>query len=260
MSAISFPRAQNGGITALDDISYSTVQVQVNENWYDVTGSDGAGAASVYKLFCSGLPIQQVQFQGSARPGGECAKGQNSTATLGTTLIKPQRLTVGRSWPLDDVTGSGDDEKGWSNGIGNVFGSVSGRVLANGPLIATASQTYSFDIDQIGVLATGSGGGTVDRNTATMPFLRGGTIVSDLGFRFNGAWTYTADGTIDIDSVLAHTVLHPPRVDVTLDLDTGEEITHEALMHYFAMTVDFQNGGPIGVTGRYRFDQSTSSS
>jgi hypothetical protein len=252
MASISFPKAQNGGFAGLPNLSYTSVQLLVNNRIFDTTGSN-AGLADTFKKFCLGFATIDVAFQATIRVSGACSKSQNGSMDPGDFEIKPQQIQLSRSWPLDDVTGSGDTEKNWEWGISTLATNVRGKVIATGPIYDDQEMTIVQDIDQVGSFSIP----VVIRSTATgMPFNRGGPFPFNFSALGNGAWTLTPDST-NFTSTMSQSVLDPWKDDIAIDLDTGEAITHAAILYQLSFSQNMESGGPVFVNGRFRFDAAS---
>lgn len=252
MASISFPKAQNGGFAGLTNLSYTSVQLLVNNRVFDTTGSN-AGVADTFKKYCLGFATIDVAFQATIRVAGACSKSQLGSVDPGDFEMKPQQVQIARSWPLIDVTGSGDTEKNWEWGISTFAANVRGKVIATGPIYNDQETSLTLDIDSVGSFALT---GTI-RSTATgLPFNRGGPFPFSFSALGNGAWVLTPDGT-NFTSTMSENVTDPWKDEITIDLDTGETITHDAILYQLSFSQDMENGGPVFVNGRFRFDEAT---
>ncbi len=256
MAAILYPKAQAGGFTGLPNINYTSVQVLVNNRVVDVTGSNAAGTADLVRKYCFGLNTVDVIGQGTLRAGGLCSKSQLGSVDPGDFKFTPQQVSIVRTWPLIDVTGSPegvpDTEKGWSWGISTMGGNVRGNTVLTGPIYDDEDTTLTIAINQVGSFAFTA----AIRNTNTgVPFNRGGPIPFSFNYLVNGPWVLTPTDD-NFTSTFGSTAYDPVKEDITVDLDTGETITHAALLYSIALSQDMAAGGPVFATVKWRFDQA----
>lgn len=253
MASITFPKAQSGGFTGLANIQYQSVRLLVNNRWFDTTGSNASGTADTFKHYCNGFGTIDVVGQGTVRPGGTCAKSQLGSVTPGDFVIRPQQVSLVRAWPLIDVTGSGSTEKEWAWGISTMTGNVRGKVISGGPNYDDQQTSLTIDIDGVGSFALT---GDVRTTDTGMPFNRGGPFPFAFNFLTDGSWTLTPDSTY-FTSTMSQAVTDPIKADITCDLDTGETITHSAILYSIGFSQDMEAGGPVYTTVRWRFDAAT---
>lgn len=253
MASITFPKAQAGGFTGLANIVYQNVRLVVNNTWMDTTGSSASGVAEVFKHYCNGFATIDVVGQGTVRPGGTCAKSQQGSVNPGDLIFRPELVNLSRAWPLIDVTGSGSTEKEWAWGISTMSGNAAGKVIATGPNYDDEASAIVVDLDGVGSFAINA----AVRNTNTgMPFNRGGPFPFSFNFLVNGAWVLTPDSS-NFTSTMSEAVLDPIKADITCDLDTGETITHSAILYSIGFSQNMRDGGPVYATVRWRFDAAT---
>lgn len=254
MASVQFPRAQTGSFSGLANIHYNTVRFRINNRWVDVTGSNASGTADQVKNYVNGLATIDVFAQGVIKAGSSYGKAQLSTLNPATLDMKPGRWTIARQWPLVDVTGTNpstnaaDTEKHWEWGISTISGNAGGWVIADGPLYETSEQTLTLDLDEVGNI---TGTATVDSLRIVNDHRRGGPIPVTFNYRYNGGHTYT--GT-NFSGVFGTSVHDPVKDTITVDLDTGETISHAALLYGIQISNPATDGGPIPVSVRWRFD------
>jgi hypothetical protein len=238
----NFPKAQTATFSAISlPHKFHQADLQIAQAVFDVTASGDSN-----KILINGIPVVGVNAQGSVYTAGY-GKAQASTLTLGTVQIKPAEWTVGKRFELFDVTGSDDTEKGWEWGWPVVYGSVRGWVIAGGPIFDTESVALSAVFDVFGTIA---GTAKIRNLRVGTAFRRGGPLPISFQWQATGGWTHTSP----IDPEFSTAEMDPMAGDLELDMDTGETVTHKALLYNFTVRAPAVTGGPLPITAQFRFD------
>jgi len=252
MASIVLPKAQNCSLTwdaaPLPDLADQSVRLITETPWFPAVPDSGPG-----RQFVEGIPTHRLAISGYVRKSGGGAFGKTQAAT---TAFTPTGLTihnglwrVGKRWSLVDVTDGA--EKAWHWRRPQVFGSFSAIAKATGPKYDTLSGALSMVLDQVGTVS-----GTARYPSGGLGFSKvaGGEVGVNGQFLFDGAVTYTA--ATDIDWKFADTTADPPTGEATIDLDTGETITHKVMIYSWLLECSLASGGPIRATALGVFDEA----
>lgn len=263
MANITFPSAEGTSLSNfLANVRFQSVNPVVNNQIIPITGAVTGGVADKLQRFAAGFATIEFHWSGIIDVSGSIAKAESSSLTHGTVKMHSGRWSIARSWPLRDVTGSGmdgtpDTQKRWWPAIGSIFGGVRGHIIADGPLLETVSQTLTIKNH----LMTGPSGIT---GTAFIQTMRmgnavgaGGPIPVAMNYRYTNNYTFDETGAgANFAAVFDETVTLSPRyTGMAITLDTGEVIDDvAAYLRHIEVSVPFNVGGPIYVSGAYRVD------
>lgn len=264
MPNLAYPKGQLSSLAALTNIRYRSVRKVTRRPFTDTTGATSGGTADLHRRFLDAFPVEEFVGLGVVEVGGDQGKAQLGSLTQGTTLVKAGSWDLSRTWPLIPVTGSAadgtaDTEHVWQWRLPTLQGRLSGWLMENGPLRDTKTQTLTIQFDQVGTV---TGTATVENLVEGVRF-EGGPLEVSFAYRFTGGYTFTPVGTT-FQTVLDHDTHDPVEATVAASLDTGEAISHNALLYSFGLTNQFVQAGEIGVMARWRFQaeevESSSSS
>lgn len=254
------PLAQNGGFTGLANIRYRSVQMMVNNNFVNTTGSKG-GVSDTVNRACEAMQVVRAVGQGSIEldSGGACAKAQLGYMAPGDVLIQPQLWSLRRLWPLQDVTGSdgftSDTDKRWQSGLYDLMGNANGWVKKDGPVYTQQRSPLALKIDLVGEFDLQHA--IINNLRLTSPYTTGNVFRSSFNWRADakgGGYTFTPVGT-NFSSTMGHALTEPLSDDIEIDLDTGETIAHYATLEDIQFSNRSVRGGPVDVRCVWRFNQ-----
>lgn len=246
MSDITFPKGQGGAFaSALTDVKWHAVHPNVRHVLDPVDGPD-----EDVGQYLAGVPIKTVMAEGVIETSTPAfAVAQTGTFTAPGFTLRVQDYDVVKDWQLDDVSAAGDaEEKNWLWYRPDLYGRVRGVILAGGPVQDTQTLAMSFEPHLLG---TFTGNAKVRHVNTRLPLLRGGAIRTAFGWIMSGAYGFSGA----MAGVFGAAVVEPPKDDVSVDLDTGETITHSALLHQLRVFVPARRGGATHVRALFTFDK-----
>ena len=263
MALITFATAEGGSLTSfLTNIRYNSVQAVVNNAIIPITGATGSGEADNLERLCKGFATIDFHWSGTVEVSGTQGLAESSTLQHGTVKMHTGSWSLARSWPMQDVTGSSsagaaDTEKRWYPGIGRIYGSASGHVIASGPLYDTASETLTIKDNLMSGTDGIAGTAFISTTRTDANYIRGGAIPVTMNYTYDQNYAHDASGNgSNFSAILGENVTAAPRTtSMSIDFDTGQTISAiSAYMRLFSISTNFKRGGPIHVRGIYRND------
>lgn len=249
---------------------FTNVSLVVGNNVVPVTGAITGGTADTLARYVSGFNTTEFHWSGHVEISGTQGVAESSSIVHGTVSIHTGAWSIGRRWPLQDVTGCSaagvmDTQKRWYPGIGTIFGSFQGYTLSSGPAFTTVSDEVVLDSETLTIKinqVTGTDGisGTAFLRTIrqTGAFVKGGAIPTSMSFVYNQNYTYDKTSEPGSFSAVLDETDAPtaPRVTgMAVTFDTGQTITSiDAYLNYVEISVPAVIGGPIPIRGSYRVD------
>lgn len=264
MALITFPDAAAGALTSfLSNIRYENVRVAVNDRVIPITGTTTGGTADTLKRLASGFNRIDYYWSGTVEVSGTQATAQSSTLTHATVAMHSGSWSIGRSWNLQEVTGSSsggtaDSQARWWPETGRIFGNARGFAIATGPLVETATETLTIKNNLMSGTAGIAGTAYIQSTSTSQNFKRGGAIPIAMSYEIDQDYAHDATGNgANFSAILGEDVTAAPRTTgMAVDLGgTGENRTGiAAYLYYFEVSTNFRIGGPLYVQGIYRED------
>jgi hypothetical protein len=143
----------SGGLSAVAGLDTAAVQYQGRPQSIEI-----AGDSDERQRYTRGLPSADMSLSGYVMgASGFVGFGQRSTLTLGTVLVRPDRWTLTKTWPLLQISGDANTRHKWTWGTPTYALSFQGTptIVAGvgGPLVDTETLTASIAADSIGTIA-----------------------------------------------------------------------------------------------------------
>lgn len=260
MASTTLPLVQSGSFNWTDgsntyDLHIEQVVAVRQESVQPVTGSSG-GTTDTAHAYVHGLPLLEFVGQGFLRKADTTVGlGQSSSIAPGLT-VKAQQWAVRRYWPLEEVTGSDANGtpatvKEFSWGFPVDFIDVpNGVIKTGGPNWTDNSVTVATTLNGFGVL---SGTLKLEAKRIMAAMGRGGTPRVGYSGYYSGAVSFTA-GSDNFAWLYPTAPGNPPRGDLTLNLNTGNNITGKVLLYDFTIQCAATDGGRLPILARFRGD------
>lgn len=247
MASIAFPKGQDGSVThPLSNVKWKVSRYEEYTPQFPVTGAGDANHVLVEGLQTIGCVLNGTVYASSAY-----GKAQSSTITPGFDVRAFDGVFV-REWQLENVTGSGSTKTEWNWKRPVDHGAVRGWVIASGPGIGAVTQSLTINWNIFGQMA---GTAAIRNLVVNHNYNEGGTFPASFQYQYTGGVTYT--GT-NFSALFGTAPADPPQGTVTLDQDTAEDISHNAIIHKVEVRGSFTNGGPIDITAHARWDPGVS--
>jgi hypothetical protein len=258
---MAFPHIQTGSFTPIagtSAIKYGTIAWATTQRLYDVTG--GTDAQSHYDF---GPTLEEMVGEGWAFTTRHSSQ-QQSSITLGSVSMHPDKWTLRKSWPLYEVSGFDPQQGVWDDNAAWGYGTPTYDLMVEGGV--TESSGPGLRQKRVSTSIFGEGIGTItwDSDThveafrMTGRFTRGGKPQATFTGKVEGKCSVTGtptDGN-DLRWLLAPGGVsdHPVRGRFTLD--TGaESITENAYMYDVTIRWDrAAKGGKVTTASRMRLD------
>lgn len=258
----TYPLSHRGSITlpvAITHLHITMAQWSEQPGTMEITGDSARN--NQYTLNGSTANLTLRGYIGGTVFGGAVA----STMTLGTMLILPDRWTLSKYWPLQEITGDSDGgasqpRRRWTWGTPTYSLSVQGTPKnATGPILSTRQQTAALAIDSVGDVNFVNGL-SLDSANLSLPVLRGGRAYCSISGRYDGAVSYTAGAAEhDLSWLLINTGLGydaPPGGAMSIDTD-AQAIAATALLYSMSIFFDKSRGSRLRFTAQLRINPAS---
>lgn len=212
------------------------------------------GTAINAAYFATYLPIQN--FTGlQVQPSIGIA--QSSTFAFGAGF-KVSDFVLRKTWPLVNITGSGDTEYEWKWAMPIITGNVRGWATgATDHLQVGGTATVVWD--QIGTVTLTSSGDSKANITAfrmEIPKRRGGPVPVSVGFQFSGPTDTAGTASEWHPSASLVTDDAPPAGTFSITNTGGPAPSQNVLNHMIEVRADLSRGGPLIVRRAFRGSKS----